>query len=257
MTLLPKPASQKPLRVAVITPYYREPLTMLRQCHDSVRTQTYPCTHFLIADGHPQEEISTWSAQHLILPQAHSDNGNTPRAIGSLSAMNQGFDAIAYLDADNWFYPNHVDLMLSQQRETGAAVCTASRSIHRWDGSLMYIDTHECNGKSHVDTSCLFLTRAAYRVLPIWAMMPSQLGPICDTIIWQAIQARQLPTAHQNRPTVAFRTQYQVHYQNIGEPAPADVKSNEASTGQAARWWHSLPEDVRNDWSRFLAPPPA
>ena len=73
MTLLPKPASQKPLRVAVITPYYREPLTMLRQCHDSVRTQTYPCTHFLIADGHPQEEIF-----HLV-------GGATPEAAAGAS----------------------------------------------------------------------------------------------------------------------------------------------------------------------------
>ena len=104
-----RPETQPELRVAVITPYYRESLEMLQFCHDSVRTQTYPCTHFLVADGHARPEISGWAVQHLILPQAHGDDGNTPRCLGSLSAMKQGFDVITYLDADNWYYPNHID----------------------------------------------------------------------------------------------------------------------------------------------------
>jgi hypothetical protein len=240
-------------RIAVITPYYRESLEVLRHCHDSVRTQTHACTHFMIADGHPQADVSGWKAQHLILPHSHDDNGNTPRAIGSLSAMNQGFDAIAYLDADNWYYPNHIDEMVRLQRQMGASVCTATRSLHRLDRSLMYIDKRECDGKKHVDTSSLFLTSGAYRMLPLWAMMPKQLGPICDNIFWQAICARRIATAHHPEPTVAFQTQYAAHYKDIGEQAPEGTKSNEDSTGRASRWWHSLAEDVRADWRKFLA----
>jgi len=40
----------KPLRVAVVTPYCREPLETLLHCHESVRGQSYPCTHFLGAE---------------------------------------------------------------------------------------------------------------------------------------------------------------------------------------------------------------
>jgi hypothetical protein len=167
--------------------------------------------------------------------------------------MNQGYDAVAYLDADNWYYPGHVEAMVNLHQRTGAAVCTAGRSIHRLDGSLMYVDAHESDGQKHVDTSCLFLTRTAFRVLPVWAMMPPQLAPAGDMVFWQAILARKLSHAHNRQPTVAFRTQYQVHYQNIGEPAPAGTKANADTTGAADRWWASLPAPEREEWSRYFA----
>ncbi len=242
------------LRVAVITPYYREPLEMLRHCHDSVRTQFHPCTHFLIADGQPRPEVSSWSAQHFVLPRAHGDVGNTPRCLGSLSAMNQGYDAVAFLDADNWYYPNHVEAMVQLHQQTGAAVCTATRSMHRLDGSLLYVDRQESDGKEHVDTNCFFLTRQAFRVLPVWALMPPQLALIGDTIFWQALRARRLLVAHHSRPTVAYRTTFQVHYRNVGETPPPGTKSNEDTTGRSIRWWNSLSEQERAEWSDYLAP---
>jgi glycosyltransferase involved in cell wall biosynthesis len=239
-------------RVAVITPYYRESLEMLQLCHDSVRTQTFPCTHLLVADGYPRQEISSWSAQHLSLPQPHKDDGNTPRCLGSLSAMKQGYDVIVFLDADNWLYPNHLESLVNLQRQTGAAVCTATRSFHRLDGSLMYIDRHDSDGKRHVDTNCLFLTQAAFRVLPVWVMIPRQLYTLGDNLFWQALLAAGLKTAHHPHPTVAYRTPYQVHYRNFGEPAPPGTKSNEETSGKAHRWWHALPEEERQDWTRYL-----
>ena len=197
-------------RVAVVTPYYREAPEILRDCLDSVLTQTHPCTHFVVADGHPQDLSARRSVEHIILSRAHGDAGNLARAVGSLSAMTQGFDAVAYLDADNWYYPNHVEAMVALHRATGAAVCTTTRTINRLDGSLMYTDVLESNGRDHVDTSCLFVTRAAFRVLPVWAMMPPQLGPLCDRVMWAAIRGHRFTTAHHAEPTVAFRTQYEV-----------------------------------------------
>ena len=162
------------MHVGVITPYFRETLDVLRNCHDSVRKQTHPCEHFMVADGFPQTEISNWAVQHIVLAKSHADAGNTPRAIGSLSAMNQDFDAIAYLDADNWYYPNHLEAMIKLHQQTGEAVCTASRTIHRLDGSLIGADG-EYDKYNLVDTSCFFFTRPAFRLLPAWAMMPRQL----------------------------------------------------------------------------------
>jgi hypothetical protein len=242
----------EPLRVAVVTPYHRESPEMLWHCHHSVQTQKYPCTHFLVADGHPAAAVAGWPAEHIILSRAHGDNGNTPRAVGSLSARNLGYDAVAYLDADNWYYPEHIESMVGLHRKTGAPVCTASRTIHRMDGSLMYADVNECDGRRFVDTSCMFFTRAAFPLLPIWAMMPPQLGPICDRVIWLSIMARKFPTAHNSQPTVAFRTQYEAHYRGAGEAVPPGAKSNSESTGQARRWWNALPEDVRSEWMRYF-----
>lgn len=241
-------------RVAVITPYYQESDEILRACCESVARQTYPCTHFLVADGLPRPELVLGSAQHFVLPRAHADNGNTPRAIGSLSAMNQGFDAIAYLDADNWYYPDHIESMIKLHEQTGAVVCTASRTIHRLDGSLLYVDKTECDGRKQVDTSCFFLTRPAFQVLPIWATMPRELGPICDLVIWQSLLARGLPQAHHgSRPTVAFRTQYQAHYRSAGEEPPPGTKTGAETTGKAVAWWNGLSDEQRHRWMSYFS----
>lgn len=241
------------MRVVVVTPYYREDIEVLRQCHESVIGQSHPCTHLMVADGHPKAEIADWPVQSIVLPHPHGDVGNTPRAIGSLCAMNSGFDAIAYLDADNWYYPNHIEAMVTLHEVTGAAVCTAGRSIHRMDGSLMYVDDRENDGNRHVDTSCLFLTRKAFRMTPLWATMPQELGPNGDRVFWQALCSKGLPKAHNPEPTVAFRTQYDVHYQNLGEEPPIDAKTVAETTGKAGKWWLSLDDEERKQWSHYFS----
>lgn len=240
------------MEVAIITPYFREPLETLRACHQSVRGQTQACAHFMVADGFPQPEISNWAVQHLVLAKSHADVGNTPRGIGSLSAMNQGFDAIAYLDADNWYYPNHVDAMIKLHQQTGAAVCTASRTIHRLDGSLLFPDRADADGCNHVDTSCYFLTRQAFRLLPIWATMPKELGPAGDRLLWEVIRILGLPCAHHREPTVAFRTQYESHYRYMSATPPPGAKTNQGSADKAIKWWNALPQEVRDDWQRRM-----
>ncbi len=240
------------MRVAIITPYYREPLEVLRQCHESVLRQTYPCTHFMVADGCPNLEVSQWSIEHIVLSKPHGDVGDTPRGIGSLSAASQGYDAVAYLDADNWYYPDHVECMVALHRQSGAAVCTASRSIHRLDGSLMYADRHECDGRTHVDTNCYFITRAAFGVLPVWVLMPKQLAAVGDRVFWHSVLSRGLTCSHHFRPTVAYRTQWQVHYHAVREPAPPGTKTNDENTGAAIRWWMSLPAQERDELQKRL-----
>lgn len=242
---------QAEFRVAVVTPYYRETPEVLSQCLASVAGQTHPCTHFLIADGHPQDVAAHATAEHITLPRGHGDGGCVARAVGSLSAASRGFDAVAYLDADNWYAPGHIAAMVALHRATGAAVCSAARMIHRLDGSPMFLD-RESDGVNHVDTSCLFVTRSAFRVLPLWGMMPPQFGPICDRVVWGFIRGHKYLTAHNPEPTVAFRSQYQAHYQVIGEVPPPGAKSNAESTGRAQAWWNSLSPEERQQWSRLM-----
>ena len=101
-------------RVAVITPYYKEPLAQLRQCHESVRAQSVPCLHVLVADGHRRRRINHWQAEHVRLPRSHGDIGSTPRLIGSYHAIGLGVDAVAFLDADNWYGPDHIANLLAE-----------------------------------------------------------------------------------------------------------------------------------------------
>jgi hypothetical protein len=242
----------KKMKVAVITPYCKETLDVLSCCHDSVLSQTYACTHFLVSDGSGlADAVQGWSARHVLLGVAHDDGGNTPRAVGSLLAMNERFDAVAYLDADNWFLPSHIDSMVKLHQETGADVCSSARSLHRGDGSLMYVDVFESDGTRHVDTSCLFLTRQAFGILPLWAMMPHELGPRCDQVFWSAIKAQKFSCASSREPTVAYRTRYDVHYRNMREAPPADVKYV-ADFRRVDTWWASLPAETQQRWQRYF-----
>jgi cellulose synthase/poly-beta-1,6-N-acetylglucosamine synthase-like glycosyltransferase len=105
------------MKVAVITPYYKESRAWLERCLDSVAAQSHPCTHIVVADGHPQDWIDERPVRHLRLDRPHADYGDTPRALGGLMAANEGFDAICFLDADNWYGRHHVlsCLRLAQQ----------------------------------------------------------------------------------------------------------------------------------------------
>jgi len=239
------------LKVAVITPYYKETRAILEHCHDSVKAQTYPTTHYMVADGFPQEIVSLWQAEHIILPKAHGDNGNTPRAIGSLSAINQGFDAIAYLDADNWFQADHIEQMVALHYEQRADICTCNRTMHRLDGSLMYHDI-ENDGKAFVDTSNMVLFKPAFRMVALWALMPKPLSPLCDRIFWQAVCASGIRRAHRRHASVAFRTRYADHYHFCGELPPEGAVTTHHFS-EPLRWWQSQSDSFRQSWSAYFA----
>jgi hypothetical protein len=124
-----------------------------------------------------------------------------------------------------------------------AVVCTAQRTIHRLDGSKMpVIDTWN-DGKTNVDTSCLFLTRPAFPVLANWVLMPPRLGPVCDRIYWHGIRNKGYGTAHASEPTVRFRSLYKVHYDILGEPAPAGAKTSE-EVDEPIAWLNNLPDGL-------------
>jgi hypothetical protein len=223
------------MKVAVITPYYKEEAPVLERCHHSVAAQMHECVHFMLADGVKNEAVATWDVAHVILPTGHDDNGDTPRCIGGLLAANEGFDAIAFLDADNWFQPNHIASLVQVARESSAPVCVSSRSIHRVDGSLMTAFDPESDGDNHVDTSCLFLTRPAFGSLPVWGGIPKALAPLADRIFWRHLQ-RRYPIALTRLPTMAFRTRYGFHYKRLGEAPPECAKQ----INRLYRWWSRL-----------------
>ena len=189
---------EREFRVAVITPYYKARPEWLLQCHESVRGQTYPCTHILVADGTPDPSVEQWNAQHIVIGNNLADYGDTPRAIGSMSAMGQGFDAITYLDADNWYLPDHIATLVELHRSTAATICTAERTLHRLDGSVLG-DCTECDGERFADTSCIMLIGPAREISLAWACIAPGLHPIDDRVRWALIKKRAYPRAHTGR----------------------------------------------------------
>lgn len=209
------------MKAAVITPYYKEDLEILRRCHLSVCVQEADCRHFLVADGFPNETISHCDCEHLSLSMAHHDNGNTPRAIGALSAINKGFKVIFFLDADNWFSPNHVSEALRLKADSpGLDIAVLGRQIVLPDGTMVPDDREDID-KSHVDTSCYAFFESSFSILPFWAMMPSFLSPICDRIMLSAIKQKGFSLAWSPNKTLYYTSNYRQHYINAGRVPPA------------------------------------
>jgi hypothetical protein len=114
---------------------------LLERCHKSVRLQTLPSEHVLVADGFPRAELDSWPARHIRLPTPSRNFGDTPRRIAGDAAIEAGFDAVAYLDADNWC-PRHIESLRLPSRARNAdlsfgayvAPCRrdADADIHAW-----------------------------------------------------------------------------------------------------------------------------
>ena len=157
------------------------------------------CTHILVNDGgEPPRVDDSGSLQVVHLPRAHHDVGNAGRAIGSVTAICQGFDALAYLDADNWYEPNHLETLAALYRASGADVCSSARNLYHPEGTLLG-RCPEVDGERFVDTNCLFLTSAAFAVVAAWYLVPRGHVLAADREVWRTIKNRNLPArAHRS-----------------------------------------------------------
>ncbi len=219
---MPEPPPKKVSRVAVITPYYKEETWKLRRCHESVLRQRGDVTHFMVADGFPNAEVDQWGVRHIRLAAAHADNGDTPRGIGALVAFAQRFDAVAFLDADNWFADNHLSSLLRVQRRQRANVVCSYRQVVLADGTPVARVDPEDARKSHVDTSCYLFTSERRFLATFWSRMPKFCGPICDRVVF-ALAAGHGTIAHTEKQTAFFESNYSLHYRMARRRAPEQL----------------------------------
>ena len=250
-------------RIAVITPYYRESLEILRQAHETVMAQEVDAhvRHIILADGHPHREIDDWEADHIVLPRAHGDNGNTPRGIGAMLADAEGYDFIAFLDADNWFHPGHLASLLNLHDNTGATLCTSFRTLHAPDGTMLSridedgttfiaFEIAEAELK-HFDTSSILLHRRGFELNSVWIRMPRPTAVITDRIFFAAAAHARIPFVSTQQRSVAFRSTYASHFlPEFGIAPPAGSEDKMAGI-TAARAWLMTGEGVEQCLDRL------
>lgn len=215
------------MKVAIITPYYKEPREMLERCLRSVATQTVSVTHFVIADGFAQDWLDNAGVRHLRLDCSHGDYGNTPRSIGGILAASEGFDAIGFIDADNWLDPDHVRVCIEAATTADKDVdyVVARRRLTRNDGSVMPIVTQDDRNDSHVDTNCYFLLPGAFHTLGQWGVMPKPLSAIGDRVYLRSLRAQRLQAAYTTQVTVNYLCTWANLFIAIGETPPDYAKS--------------------------------
>ncbi len=222
-------------RVAVITPYHLEGLEVLEQCHRSVSSQTMRCLHVLVADGHPLPEIDSWEADHVVLPASHGDIGSTPRLIGSYHAIGLGVEAVAFLDADNWYQPSHIERLMDCRQRSGAAFVSSSRMLCRLDGTPM----GPCpitDPERFIDTNCMLFGREAFHLLHHWVLMPGYAHLIGDRVMLHHVRSSGLPRRHLPDPSVCYRCGKEGLYRQLGEAIPAGVTSKPDYSDSFRKW---------------------
>jgi glycosyltransferase involved in cell wall biosynthesis len=236
-------------RIAVVTPYYKEPLEWLRQCHESVLAQEVAADHFMVADGFPRPELADWNVRHVVLPGAHADGGSMARGIGGALADGSGYDFVAYLDADNWYLPGHLSSLLELHRASGAPVCTSFRSFHKSDGAWLDVKEEAEDRLQHVDTSCFFLHRSTFNLVSLWSRIPKPLGQLCDRVFLSALRNERFAVLSTRRRTVAYRTMYELHYTGAGLEPPPGFKRRDIL--QPALQWLQTREGVNESIARL------
>lgn len=227
------------MRVAVVTPYYKERREWLERCIASVKAQTHECTHFMVADGHAQDWVDEAGVRHLRLDRGHADYGNTPRALGGQLAISEGFDAIAFLDADNWYEPGHIARCVEVAEQTDADYVTSGRHWVRADGSVIDVNVQEDVDGSHVDTNCFFLLFGAFHTIPRWLLMPKPMAVWCDRFYLQSLRQEGLLEARTLTRSVNYLCTWNNIYESIGE-TPPDYAKEGVPTDRLLAWVQRL-----------------
>jgi len=243
------------MKIAVVTPYFKESNALLERCLGSVRRQDYPVTHILVADGHPSDLVQSSDVRHLRLDRSHADAGNTARGLGAVLAAAEGFEAIAFLDADNWFDDQHVSTCLQTARSTQELpdFVVARRRLCRPDGSVLPPESENEPG-DHVDTNCFFLLRSSFHVVGRWALVPRALAAVGDRVFLRMLIAENLRANRCTSTTVNYSCTYRSPYLALGEEPPPSAKPDPDPT-EFSNWWRSLSARERALTNRLVGFP--
>ena len=215
------------MKIAVISAYYKEEPELLKRCLNSVKEQTIKCDHFFISDGHPQEWIKNTGVRHIELGKSHNDYGNTPRGIGAQIAISEGYEAILFLDSDNWLDSNHLEhclesALLKYPNILECDYVIAKRRFRRLDLSVMNIREEP----NHVDTNCFFFLPGSYYLIPYWNLMPKEFSNIGDRIFHKNITSANLNYVINKNITVNYLNLWRSTYESMGETPPEESKPN-------------------------------
>ena len=87
-------------------------------------------------------------------------------------ALAEGYQFVAFLDADNWYHEGHIASLLSLYEDTHSPVCCSYRTFYSMERSMLNAKEIDEDNLSHLDASCMILRKDASRLAIIWALMP-------------------------------------------------------------------------------------
>ena len=173
--------------------------------------------------------------------------------LGKLLA--EGFDAVCFLDADNWFEQDHVAACVAGALDGSRPdYVIARRRFVRMDASVLPLQASEDDLNGHVDTSCLFLLRGAFHTIARWATMPRPLAGIGDRVYAATLRSEGLRCVRIDRVTVNYLCTWASLFRQVGEDPPAYAKPNVDPT-PAIEWWKSARAEADGIVDRLIGAP--
>lgn len=192
----------------------------------------------MVADGHPSPEVDQWEARHIQIPYAHGDYGDLAKSIGAMEALVEEFDGIAFLDADNWYRPDHLEKAILRHQESGADVVVTYR---------YFCDRNEkplaqclnTDGVNFADTNCLIFFGKSRPLACEWYKIPSWAHCICDRVLWSWIKKSDAKIFPSRDCTVCYSLEYEGVYKllEIEAPPEALAKNNAVDITRAIQRW--------------------
>lgn len=216
-------------RYCVVTPYYKEDREIIERCLMSVRNQTVPVDHIVVADGHPQDWLDSEPVRHIKLDRSHADYGNTARGIGALLAVAEKYDAITFLDADNWYDLDHIEVCLAAASaaaasETKPDIVLAQRRYVRPDGSWMNLTPPDKPIGETTDTNCYFFLPPSYYTIGRWCIMPQEMSQHGDQLFYYYCKTEKMNFAITEARTVNYTCMFASCYRDLNEEPPPGAK---------------------------------
>jgi hypothetical protein len=92
-------------------------------------------------------------------------------------AISQPHECIGFLDADNWYEDDHVEVCSSIANSVAREavdLVIAKRRMVRMDGT----HTTYPEELGHVDTNCYWFLEGAFHLIHYWLIIPVELAPI-------------------------------------------------------------------------------
>lgn len=175
----------------------------LAKAIESVARQTYPCRHYVFADGVDVEVPA--GVELCRLPVKTGGNGLMNAGIVAASAFLVQEDLICWLDDDNWLHPRHVETMVEAKGDKPYA--WSLRQIMNVDGSFYCYDDFESIGPwgGFIDLNCYLMDRGiALQVAPLWYRTTGELM-VGDRFVYQCLKENNVEGAGSGLYTVNYR----------------------------------------------------
>ena len=232
--------SQSANLLTVVTPAFLEKKKTLLRNLSSVQHQVSSSTHdaywcseqLIIWDG-----VTNLRAENTLLSVVgeegclkvrynHDDYGDYIRRLGTRLAIKQNSNAVTYLDADNYWSPNHWATVNLTRASSQKNIIISGRKLLHENGK----ETEDFT-KDFFDTNTITLFGDAKKIGLLWGLYPREMSLVGDRIISKYIQTHfSNEIAFTNEATVnysyspiskekvaAFKTWYRDNYAQISD----------------------------------------